>query len=123
MTYSAIYAAIFAAVAFGSYHYSNRVLDFWRAPDGSVYMKGGMVLLAFYVAALVSRLAISTTFGGESFGSLQPGANASPDSALAAIVLDALLVAGAGLLVGRNARIIRRFRAISSGREQPRRVE
>lgn len=122
-TYSAIYAAIFAAVAFGSYHYANKVLDFWRTPDGSVYVKGGMVLLAFYVAALVARLAISTTVGAESFGSLQPGVNASPDSVSAAIVLDALLVTGAGLLVGRNARIIKRFRAISSGREQPRQVE
>ena len=121
LAYSAMYSAIFGAVAFGSYHYANRVLDFWKAGDGSIYVRGGMALLIFYVAALMARIAISSAFGGESFG-FQSSANVSPESILAAIILDALLVAGAGLLVGRNARIMRRFQAISSGKERPRQM-
>jgi hypothetical protein len=121
--YSAMYTAIFGVVAFGSYHYANRVLDFWKTRDGSIYVKGGMVLLVFYVAALVTRIAISSAFGGESFEFQESNTNASPASILAAIILDALLVAGAGLLVGRNARIMRRFQAISSGKERPRQME
>lgn len=118
--YSAIYAAVFAAVALGSYHYANRVLDFWKAADGSVHVRGGAVLMAFYVAALIARIAISSTFGGGPFSSIQSNSTISPDSFFVAIILDVLLVAGAGLLVGRNARILKRFRAISSGREEPR---
>lgn len=121
--YSAVYAAIFGAVAFVSYHYANRVLDFWKAPDGSICVKGGTALLLFYVGALVARIAISSMFGGEPFAFQEPGAVASPSGILAAIILDALLVAGAGLLVGRNARIVRRFYAISNGKEKPRQAE
>lgn len=118
--YAVVYGAVFVAVAFGSYHYSNKVLDFWRTPDGSIYAKGGGIVLAFYIAALVARIVISTAIGGgQGFtGSIQaPQVEASPDAILAATIVDGLLMVGVGLLVGRNARIVNRFRAITNGRE------
>lgn len=129
--YAIAYGAIFMVVAYGSYHYSNRVLDFWRTPDGSIYAKGGGMVLVFYFAALIARVAISATAGGGQGGfsvslqgssSLSP-AGASPDAILAAIIVDDLLMVGAGLLVGRNARIASRFRAIMNGKETVRQLE
>jgi hypothetical protein len=129
--YAIAYGAIFMAVAYGSYHYSNRVLDFWRTPDGSIYAKGGGMVLVFYFAALIARVAISSTVGGGQGGfsgsfqgslSLSP-AEASPDALLAAIIVDGLLMVGAGLLVGRNGRIASRFRAIMGGKETVRQLE
>jgi len=123
--YALVYGAVFVGVAYGSYHYSNRVLDFWRTPDGSIYVKGGGMVLAFYIAALVARIAISATIGGgqEGFsGSIQAlqVEEASPNAILAATIVDGLLMVGVGLLVGRNARIVHRFRAIMNGKETAR---
>lgn len=123
--YALVYGAVFVGVAYGSYHYSNRVLDFWRTPDGSIYVKGGGMVLAFYIAALVARIAISATIGGggqEGFsGSIQAlQVEASPNAILAATIVDGLLMVGVGLLVGRNARIVHRFRAIMNGKETAR---
>lgn len=123
--YALVYGAVFVGVTYGSYHYSNRVLDFWRTPDGSIYVKGGGMVLAFYIAALVARIAISATIGGgqEGFsGSIQAPQveEASPNAILAATIVDGLLMVGVGLLVGRNARIVHRFRAIMNGKETAR---
>jgi hypothetical protein len=119
--YAVVYGAVFAAVAYGSFHYSNRVLDFWRTADGSIYVRGGGMVLAFYIAALVARIVISAMIGGglEFSDSIQapPQVEASPNAILAATIVDGLLMVGVGLLVGRNARIMHRFRAIMNGRE------
>jgi hypothetical protein len=73
-----------------------------------------------YIAGLVARIAIGIVFiGPQAFSFVAtPGALPPDASAVdAGIVTDVLLSLGAGLLVGRNARVLRRYSLISRGQE------
>jgi hypothetical protein len=126
-SFAIAYVGIFLVIAYFSYHYSNKVLDFWRTPSGSIYAKGGALLLIFYFIALIARVMVSFTIGdggqlAQFSNSLQQEAVRVPshNTILAAIIVDGLLMVGAGLLIGRNVRIIKRYLAIRSGRETAR---
>jgi hypothetical protein len=123
------YSAVVMLAGYASYRYSKRILSFWKvAHDGvspsTIYSKGGLSIYLLYVTALISRSAINFVFiGTEKFYFNNPGAmleNASAiltmqplfhtDAAttiLAITITDFLLMFSAGLLIGRNARVLK----------------
>ena len=118
--YALLYVAVGAAGAYGSYLFSDKRISFWKGADGSIYSKGAVVIYLIYVAALVARIAIGIVYiGPQAFSFVAtPGAPPPGASAVAAgIVTDCLLAFGAGLLVGRNARVMKRYSLIVQGKE------
>jgi hypothetical protein len=115
-----LYIAIGAAGAYGSYLFSDRRIGFWRGADGSIYYKGAVIVYVIYLMGLIARIAINLAFVGPqafTFGSLPGAAPLSATATDASILTDCLLTFGAGLLVGRNARVLKRYASIMQGEE------
>jgi hypothetical protein len=130
--YAVSYPAVVVASGYGSYKYSKRILSFWKLStngdensSSTIYAKGGLAIYLLYVAALIVRITINFIFiGSEKFyfnnqeSILENSSSAilimppliHTDSAtmiLAFTVTDFLLMVGAGLLIGRNARVLK----------------
>ncbi len=116
-----LYALVAAMGAYGSYVFSERRIGFWKGVDGSIYYKGAIVVYLIYIVGLITRIAIDLVFiGPQAFTfSLGETSTALSSTAIdAGIVTDLLLCLGAGLLVGRNLRVMKRYNAIVAGKEQ-----
>ena len=115
-----LYVAIGAAGVYGSYLFSDKRIGFWKGADGSIYYKGAVIIYAIYLVGLIARIAIDLAFvGPQAFTfTLTPGASPLSATAIdAGIITDCLLTLGAGLLVGRNARVMKRYSSIMRGEE------
>jgi hypothetical protein len=131
--YAVPYSAVVMAAGYGSYRYSKRILSFWKlstnGDDGSstIYSKGGLAIYLLYVAALIVRSVINFIFIGSEklyFNNQQETILENSSSAilimplvhtdpattiLAFTATDILLMVGAGLLIGRNARVLKYY--------------
>jgi hypothetical protein len=132
--YIVLYFAIAVTAVYCSYMYSKSALSFWELPTSGnnigsnptvTYTKGGLSIYIVYIVALSIRIMINFLFIGSDklyFNNNQPLANDTTSAILimppllgtnstttlfAFIATDILLIIGAGLVVGRNARIIR----------------
>ena len=128
------YFAIAVTAAYCSYIYSKTALSFWELPATSnnkssstmTYAKGGLSIYILYVVALTIRIAINLLFIGSNrfyFNNNQLLANDTASTIFvmpppllginsatmlfAFIATDILLIIGAGLVIGRNVRIIK----------------
>lgn len=118
LLYAVPYAALLIASAVWSYRYSDRRISFWKGGDGSsVYFKGGIVLYIIYVIGLVARISIDLIYIGPNLFSFTVGQTLSSTALYATIATDLLMMFGLGLLIGRNVRVIRRYRLIEEGKE------
>ncbi len=114
------YVALGAAGAYGSYLFSDRRIGFWKGADGSIYYKGAVIIYVVYLVGLIARIVIDIAYIGPQAFSFVATPGAPPLSATAidaGILTDCLLVLGAGLLVGRNARVMKRYALIMQGKE------
>ena len=133
LTYVIAYFAVAVAAVYYSYWYSKRALSFYESPTGFdvsnstiTYAKGGLSIYILYIAALSIRIVINFLFiGSEKFyfnNQLVANETAaaittslitpllrtnSTTILLAFVATEILLIIGAGLVVGRNARIIK----------------
>jgi hypothetical protein len=132
--YAVPYSAIAVASGYGSYKYSKRILSFWKLStkgdensSSTIYSKGGLAIYMLYIVALIVRSAINFIFiGSEKFyfnnqeAILENGSSAilimpplvhtdSATTILAFTATDFLLMVGAGLLIGRNARVLKYY--------------
>ena len=130
--YPISYFGVAGAATYGSYIYSKRSLSFWRVPpnniDGdsssSIYSKGGLVVYLLYASALTIPVAINFFFiGSEKFyfnnQTILENSSAAfimpmlrTDTAttiLAFAATDFLLMVSVGLVIGRNARVLRSY--------------
>ena len=119
--YLVLYALVGGIGAYASYVVSNSRIGFWKAADGSIWYKGASIVYLIYIVGLIARIAIDLVFIGPaafsfSFGGAQP--TLSSTAIDAGIATDLLLCFGVGLLVGRNARVMKRYNAIMAGKEQ-----
>jgi hypothetical protein len=119
-TYLVLYAIVGAVGVYGSYVFSNTRIGFWKAEDGTIYYRGAVIIYLIYLVAFVARITIDLVFIGPSafsfsFTSLPTLSTTAID---AGIVTDLLLCLGAGLLIGRNIRVLKRYNGIMAGREQ-----
>lgn len=113
------YALLLLGAAFFSYRFTDRRISFWSGGDGSVYFKGGVLLYVIYVVGLVARLSIEVIFFGSNFFAVAPGSTSlTPVEVEATIATDLLMMFGLGLLIGRNARVLARYRRIEAGKEE-----
>ena len=124
------YFVVIVAAVYYSYGYSKRTLSFWKLPSGdgsnsTIYTKGGISIYLLYVAALTIRIAINFLFiGSETFyfnnrqqvlanitaTVIMPSLHTDPGmTMLAFIATDFLLMVGAGLVIGRNARVVKYY--------------
>lgn len=115
-TYFIMYPILFLAAFYAAYELAGRQLVFWKS-NGSVYSKGGIIIYLIYVAGLLSRFAIGYEFIGPNFFfSFSPQAQTLSSTAIAAaVVTDLLLMAGVGLLFGRNMRILKTYMGFKKG--------
>jgi len=116
LIYAVPYALILGIAAIWSYRFTDKRISFWKGPDGSPYFRGGVILYVIYVVGFVARLSIEVVeFGPNLFA---PPSSILTSSALySTIAADLLMMFGLGLLVGRNARVIARYRRIEKGKE------
>ena len=117
--YLVLYALVGALGAYGSYVFSHARIGFWKTADGSIYYKGAIVVYLIYLVGLIARIAIDLVFVGPQAFSFSGGASSTVSSTAiyAGIATDLLLSLGAGLLVGRNLRVMKRYDAIVAGKE------
>lgn len=131
--YAVPYCAVVIASGYGSYKYSKKILSIWKLStngyekSSAIYAKGGFAIYLLYVVALIVRSAINFIFigseqfyfnnqgsalgnGGSTILSMPPLIHTDPATMiLAFIVTDFLLIVGAGLLIGRNARLLKYY--------------
>jgi hypothetical protein len=115
-----LYALVGVAGAYGSYVFSDARIGFWKGADGSIYFKGAIIVYIIYIVGLFARIAIDLVFiGPQAFTFSISGASPALSSTAidAGIATDVLLSLGAGLLVGRNLRVMKRYDAIMAGKE------
>src|SRR6266487_5276377 len=124
------YLAVVVVASYCSYRYSRRTLSFVKLPnsdDGNpaVYVRGGLSIFLLYVAALTIRIAINFLFIGSEklyFNNQQTilGNGTATDiipmvhiyaatTVLVLTITDLLLIIGAGLVVGRNASVLKYY--------------
>jgi hypothetical protein len=118
--YALLYLALGVAGGYGSYLFSNGRIGFWKGADGSIYYKGAVIIYVIYLVGLVTRIAIDLAYiGPQAFTFTMPSSatQLSATAIDAGIFTDCLLIFGAGLLVGRNARVMKRFSSILHGKE------
>jgi hypothetical protein len=116
-----LYALVGAIGGYASYVVSNSRIGFWKGADGSIYYKGAIIVYLIYIVGLIARIAIDLAFIGPqafdfSFSGTAPALSSTAIDA--GIATDLLLSLGAGLLVGRNIRVMKRFNAIVAGKEE-----
>jgi hypothetical protein len=116
-TYLVLYAIVGALGVYGSYLFSDRRIGFWRADDGGIYYRGAVIIYLIYLVAFIARITIDLVFIGPSAFSFTSAPNLSATAIDAGIVTDLLLCLGAGLLIGRNIRVLKRYNGILAGRE------
>ena len=78
-----------------------------------------MPIYLFYIFGLIARIAIGYIYIGPNFlFSIPTSVSSLSGVAISATVAtDLILIAGVGLLFGRNMRILRKYLAIKSGKE------
>jgi hypothetical protein len=122
------YFAVVIVTIYYSYIYSKRSLSFLKLPDSkggnsAIYVKGGLSMYFLYVAALTIRVVINFLFiGSERFyfnkeqtilgnaSVIMPMFHTSPAMmTLTSTVTDFLLIIAMGLIIGRNARVLRYY--------------
>jgi hypothetical protein len=118
------YFVVVIVTIYYSYIYSKRSLSFLKySNDGNsaIYVKGGLSMYFLYVAALTIRVVINFLFiGSERFyfnkeqtilgnaSAIMPMFHTNPAMmTLTSTVTDFLLIIAMGLIIGRNARILR----------------
>jgi hypothetical protein len=119
MEYFALYPILFVATFLAAFELAKRRVVFWRSADGSIFSKGGLPIYFIYILGFIARIAIGYIYLGPNFlFSFAPPASLSSTAITATIATDLLLVAGIGLLFGRNMRILRKYLAVKNGKEQ-----
>ena len=124
------YFAVVIVTIYYSYIHSKRSLSFLKLPDSkggnsAIYVKGGLSMYFLYVAALTIRVVINflfvgsekfyfnkeqTILGNENATSIMPMIHTNPAMmTLASTVTDFLLIIAVGLIIGRNARVLRYY--------------
>ena len=124
------YFAVVIVTIYYSYIHSKRSLSFLKLPDSkggdsTIYVKGGLSMYFLYVAALTIRVVINflfigsekfyfnkeqTILGNENATAIMPFLHTTPAMiTLASTVTDFLLIIAMGLIIGRNARVLRYY--------------
>jgi len=120
------YFVVVIVTIYYSYIYSKRCLSFLKLPDSkggnsAIYVKGGLSMYFLYIAALTIRVVINFLFiGSERFyfnkeqtilgnaSAIMPMFHTNPAMmTLTSTVTDFLLIIAMGLIIGRNARVLR----------------
>jgi hypothetical protein len=128
VVYAVPYFAVVVAAAYCSYIYSKRTLSFSKLPsyngNSVIYVKGGLSIFLLYIAALTIRIAINflfigseklyfnqqTIFGNGTVTDIMPMVHIdAATTVLALTITDLLLIVGAGLVVGRNASVLKYY--------------
>jgi hypothetical protein len=117
------YVTVLCLTTYGSYRYSNNTLKFWKGADGSIYVKGGFILYLIYVGALTPRIILDFIFVPQGYFYVNQAqqlviVNVSTITWPVVVGVDLLLMFGAGLLVGRNIRLLRRYSRIIHDEER-----
>jgi len=110
-------AALAGVAVYLSYRYTDRRITFWRVASGSLYFRGGILIYLVYLAGLLARLTIDVAFIGPSMFSFASSSPLSGTALYGSMATDLLLIFGVGLLIGRNIRVVRRYRMIQRGEE------
>jgi len=124
------YFAVVIVTIYYSYTHSKRSLSFLKLPDSkggnsAIYVKGGLSMYFLYVAALTIRVVINflfigsekfyfskeqTILGNENATAIMPFLHTNPAMmTLTSTVTDFLLIIAMGLIIGRNARVLRYY--------------
>jgi hypothetical protein len=124
------YSAVVIVTIYYSYIHSKRSLSFLKLPDSkggnsAIYVKGGLSMYFLYVAALTMRVVINflfvgserfyfnkeqTILGNENATAIMPFLHTTPAMmTLVSTVTDLLLIIAMGLIIGRNARVLRYY--------------
>jgi hypothetical protein len=124
------YFAVVIVTIYYSYIHSKRSLSFLKLPDSksgnsAIYVKGGLSMYFLYLAALTIRVVINflfvgserfyfnkeqTILGNENATAIMPFLHTNPAMmTLVSTVTDFLLIVAMGLIIGRNARVLRYY--------------
>lgn len=117
------YLTVLGLTIYGSYQHSNNTLNFWKGADGSIFVKGAFILYLVYVGVLTPRIILDFIFIPQGYFYVNQAqqlviANVGTIPWPIVVSVDSLLLFGAGLLVGRNTRLLKRYFKIKRGEER-----
>jgi hypothetical protein len=106
-----VLAPLALAAGFGLGWLMMRTIEFWRdETTGQLWMKGGVVYIAIWLATYVLRLVVTSLAGGQPGSFAPPDASRSQPEALAVLSAD-LLFLSMGLWIARAVALVYRSRA------------
>ena len=113
---------LFVSAQFFSYHYADRSLSFWKESDGSIYSRGALFIQIIFIISLVLRISVSIIFIGSASFYTQVEkyvqlVNQDPIILTSIIAADVLMISSAGMVLGLNRRLLRRYALIERGEE------
>ena len=114
--YFVAYPVVFVSAFVLAFELAKRRVVFWKNGEGSIFSKGGLPIYVIYVVGLVTRIIISFVYNLPVFG-FTPGLVLTGAAIQATVATDLLLIAGIGLLFGRNMRILRKYLSVKSGKD------
>jgi hypothetical protein len=116
----ALYLLVGAVGLFVSDKLSDRRIGFWKGADGQIYYRGAVIIYIVYIVALIARLSIDLIYIGPQAFNFDFSSTVVPSATAvnAGIVTDVLLCLGAGMIIGRNIRVLKRLSLIQAGKEQ-----
>ena len=123
------YLITFSVFLFFSIRYSDKTLKFWKNKEGEIFVGLGWNAFTYYAVATVGRIAvliivtsfrlnISDVLNIELAGIVSPIYATLSVIAITAIFFDFMLLAGKGLMLGLDIRMLKHYRLIVSGKEK-----
>ncbi len=106
------YAGVLLGATYLSHRHVDKTITIWKADDGKIHAKGGIIPYAIWIAGLVSRFVLGYVFLGSDYLLTSYGTQKTL-SAFAieiTLVVDLIMMLGVGALAGRNIRLISKLK-------------
>ncbi|MDE1765058.1 MAG: hypothetical protein KGI27_02165 [Thaumarchaeota archaeon] len=117
--YVFVYLGLLAGSAYLSNRFVGRSLVMWDADDGFVHVKGGIFPYVVWLAGFVTRFILGYLFLGANFPSFYgPKTTLSASDVEVTLIVDLIMMIGAGAVTGRNVRILAKLKNFQAGNEK-----
>ncbi|MDE1763817.1 MAG: hypothetical protein KGH88_06200 [Thaumarchaeota archaeon] len=117
--YVFVYVGLLAGSAYLSNRFVGRSLVMWNAEDGFVHARGGIFPYVVWLVGFVTRFILGYLFLGANLpGFYGTKTTLSASDVEIVLIVDLIMMIGAGAVTGRNVRILSKLKNFQTGNEK-----
>ncbi len=113
--YLFVYACLLGGSAYLSHKIVKKSIMIWKAADGFIYVKGGIVPYLIWLSSLATRFVLGYLFLDsvllKSFGTQKVLSGSALEATLA---VDLIMMIGVGAVVGRNIQVLSKLKSFQA---------